>query len=112
VVGIDETFPCLKSIMATTGEAPPPNLKVGEACGKTRFCVHCEAVLSKLAHAWRVPLMADVTIALLRKAVETWADGRDWEQPNVAESAAATSTGPIELLTCMLARKAPFAAQV
>ena len=76
---IDETFPCLNSIMATTGEAPPPNLKVAEACGKTRFCVCCETVLSKLAHAWRVPLMADVTIALLRKAVETWADGRDWE---------------------------------
>ena len=58
--------------MPTTGLAPPGNLKSGEACGKNRYCLHCEAVLEKLAHAWRVPLMVDVLIAVLRNAAETW----------------------------------------
>jgi hypothetical protein len=110
---IDEMLPCLESIMAITGEAPPPNFNLGEACGKTRFCVRCETVLNKFAHSWRVPLMADVTIALLRKSIETWADGRAWGAPMVAVHTAAPLHEPTRVLNQQPGvSSAPLAAQV
>jgi hypothetical protein len=92
---IDERHPCLKVIMPATGEAPPPNCQLGEECGTTRFCKHCETVLKLLSQTWRVPLMADVLIALLRRAIEGWVDGKEWQTGALQSSAGSHQCGPM-----------------
>jgi hypothetical protein len=71
---LNEVLPCVGLIMAVTGAAPPPNSNVGESCGVSRYCTTCESALTLLATSWHIPMMADVLVCVLRKALEQWVD--------------------------------------
>ena len=70
--GLDEILPCLKVIISTTGEAPPPGAAGAFECGHHRWCVNCEVVIMMLLNSPNAQLLSDTCSAWVRVSLESW----------------------------------------
>ena len=65
---------CAGIIIPTTGTVAPPGLPASStsACGKDRYCLGCEKHLAILSRGFQTYVVADLLLALLTKASQTW----------------------------------------
>ena len=69
---LDEVLPCLKTIVPTTGEAPPVSAAGTCDCGHHRWCVNCEVVIMILLNSPNAQLLSDICSAWVQASLKAW----------------------------------------
>ena len=69
---LEQSLPCLRVILCSTGGALPSGVSGGEECGKQRWCLNCEVVVTMLLNSPTAPLLTDTCSAWLRVCLHEW----------------------------------------